>query len=151
MQQWATVPMNERQLKVLGRLLDGFEGKLTSSQWPSVAKCSPSTALRDINDPLARGVLRKTEGGGRSSGYALGEWSLQQQSENSVHPSVKVLPTQTHGCKHAGRHVCRVRACVYWGVVSACIHPEQATVRFVEVGADGFIRLLRFYTAGFAG
>ena len=70
--------MNERQLKVLGRLLDGFEGKLTSSKWAALTKCSPDTALRDINDLLARGVLRKTEGGGRSTGYALGEWPLQQ-------------------------------------------------------------------------
>ena len=66
--------MNERQLKVLGRLLDGFEGKRTSSQWAAVAKCSPDTALRDITDLLARGVLRKTVGGGRSTGYELDEW-----------------------------------------------------------------------------
>lgn len=72
-QRWATVPLNERQLKVLVRLLDGFEGKLTSSKWAAMAKCSPDTALRDINDLLARGVLRKTEGGGRSTGYALSE------------------------------------------------------------------------------
>ena len=70
--------MNERQLKVLGRLLDGFEGKLTSTKWAALTKCSAGTALRDINDLPARGVLRKTEGGGRSTGYALGEWPLQQ-------------------------------------------------------------------------
>ncbi len=77
-QRWATVPMNERQLKVLGRLLEGFEGKLTSSKWAALAKCSPDTALRDINDLLARGVLRKTEGGGRSTGYELGDGSPQR-------------------------------------------------------------------------
>lgn len=65
--------MNERQLKLLNRLLDGFEGKLTSSKWAAIAKCSPDTALRDINDLLARGVLRKSEAGGRSTSYELNE------------------------------------------------------------------------------
>ena len=74
-QRWATLPLNERQIKLLNRLLDGFDGKLTSSKWAAIAKCSPDTALRDINDLLARGVLRKTEGGGRSTGYELGELS----------------------------------------------------------------------------
>jgi len=72
-QRWATLPLNERQIKLLNRLLDGLDGKLTSSKWAAIAKCSPDTALRDINDLLARGVLRKTEGGGRSTGYELGE------------------------------------------------------------------------------
>lgn len=70
-QRWATLPLNERQIKLLNRLLDGFDGKLTSSKWAAIAKCSPDTALRDINDLLARGVLRKIEGGGRSTGYEL--------------------------------------------------------------------------------
>ena len=70
-QQWATTPMNERQLKLLNKLLDGFEGKLTSSKWAAIAKCSPDTALRDINDLLARGVLRKSDAGGRSTSYVL--------------------------------------------------------------------------------
>lgn len=70
-QRWAGLPLNERQIKLLNRLLDGFEGKLTSSKWAAIAKCSPDTALRDINELLARGVLRKTAGGGRSTGYEL--------------------------------------------------------------------------------
>ena len=70
-QRWAELPLNERQIKLLNRLLDGFDGKLTSSKWAAIAKCSPDTALRDINDLLARGVLRKTVGGGRSTGYEL--------------------------------------------------------------------------------
>ena len=74
-QRWATTPLNERQVKLLNRLLDGFEGKLTSSKWAAIAKCSPDTALRDINDLLARGVLRKTDAGGRSTGYELSELS----------------------------------------------------------------------------
>ena len=51
-------------MKLLNRLLDGFEGKLTSSKWAAIAKCSPDTALRDINDLIARGVLRKSEPAG---------------------------------------------------------------------------------------
>ena len=70
-QRWATTPLNERQVKLLNRLLDGFEGKLTSSKWAAIAKCSPDTALRDIADLLARGVLQKSDAGGRSTHYAL--------------------------------------------------------------------------------
>lgn len=71
--QWAEVPMNERQVKLLNKLLDGFEGKLTTSKWAAIAKCSTDTALRDITDLVARGVLRKTDAGGRSTGYELTE------------------------------------------------------------------------------
>jgi Fic family protein len=70
-QRWAGSPMNERQVKVLSRLLDGFEGKLTSSKWAAIGKCSPDTALRDITQLLELGVLRKSPGGGRSRGYEL--------------------------------------------------------------------------------
>lgn len=72
-QRWAATPLNERQVKVLNRLLDGFDGKLTSSKWAAISKCSADTALRDINGLLVRGVLRKTAGGGRSTGYELNE------------------------------------------------------------------------------
>ncbi|WP_028216407.1 Fic family protein [Paraburkholderia oxyphila] len=68
---WATAPFNERQAKLVNKLLDGFDGKLTSGKWAAIAKCSSDTALRDINDLLARGVLRKAEGGGRSTSYEL--------------------------------------------------------------------------------
>jgi Fic family protein len=70
-QRWAAMPLNERQVALLNRLLDGFEGKLTSSKWAAIAKCSPDTALRDINDLLARGVLQKSDAGGRSTSYVL--------------------------------------------------------------------------------
>lgn len=70
-QRWATTPLNARQVKLVNRLLDGFEGKLTSSKWAAIAKCSPDTALRDITDLLARGVLRKSDAGGRSTSYDL--------------------------------------------------------------------------------
>jgi len=72
-QRWASTPRNERQVKLLTRLLDGFEGKLTSSKWAAIAKCSSDTALRDINDLVERGVLRKTDAGGRSTSYELNE------------------------------------------------------------------------------
>ena len=70
-QRWAGTPLNERQVKLLNRLLDGFEGKLTSSKWAAIAKCSPDTALRDITQLLELGVLKKSPGGGRSTGYEL--------------------------------------------------------------------------------
>jgi len=70
-QRWATSPLNERQVKLLNRLLEDFNGKLTSSKWAAIAKCSPDTALRDITDLLARGVLRKASAGGRSTSYEL--------------------------------------------------------------------------------
>jgi Fic family protein len=69
--RWAQAPMNERQVSMLNRLLDGFEGKLTSSKWASIAKCSPDTGLRDITDLIERGVLQRTAGGGRSTGYEI--------------------------------------------------------------------------------
>ena len=53
------------------RVLDGFEGKLTTSKWARLAKCSTDTALRDIGDLVARGVLLKAEPGGRSTSYHL--------------------------------------------------------------------------------
>ncbi len=64
-------PFNERQRAVINRLFDGFEGKLTSSKWAKLAKCSQDTALRDIDDLVKRGVLLKEPGGGRSTSYAL--------------------------------------------------------------------------------
>jgi Fic family protein len=70
-QQYAGTPMNGRQVKLVERLLDGFDGKLTSSKWAAIAKCSPDTALRDINELMARGVLRKSASGGRSTSYEL--------------------------------------------------------------------------------
>ncbi|MGN3964937.1 Fic family protein [Burkholderia gladioli] len=73
-QRWAGTPLNERQVKLLNRLFDGFEGKLTSSKWAAIAKCSPDTALRDITQLLELGVLKKSPGGGRSTGYELAGW-----------------------------------------------------------------------------
>lgn len=70
-QRWAGVPLNERQAKLLNRLLEGFHGKITSSKWAAIAKCSPDTALRDINELIALGMVRKMVGGGRNTAYEL--------------------------------------------------------------------------------
>ena len=70
-QRWAGTPMNARQTLVLNKVLDGVDGKLTNAMWAAMGKCSSDTALRDINDLLARGVLGRLEGGGRSTGYVL--------------------------------------------------------------------------------
>ncbi|MHB8419753.1 MAG: Fic family protein [Myxococcales bacterium] len=63
--------LSDRQRKVLNRLLDGFEGKLTSTKWAALTKVSQDTATRDINDLVSRGILTKEAGGGRSTSYAL--------------------------------------------------------------------------------
>ncbi|WP_342724001.1 Fic family protein [Bradyrhizobium sp. B097] len=67
----ATAAINERQRDMLNRLLDGFEGKLTSSRWATIEKCSPDTALRDIQGLVDQGILAKDQGGGRSTSYSL--------------------------------------------------------------------------------
>jgi len=69
----AGVSFNDRQRNVLNRLLDGFEGKLTSSKWAKLTKSSQDTALRDIDDLLKRGVLKRDPQGGRSTSYSLAE------------------------------------------------------------------------------
>jgi len=67
----ARTVLNPRQVKVLNLLLDGFEGKLNTSKWAKLTKCSPDTALRDIHDLEGKAILRKGEGGGRSTHYVL--------------------------------------------------------------------------------
>lgn len=69
--QHARTIFNERQKKLINKLLDGFQGKLTSSKWAKIAKCSKYTAIRDINDLLSKDVLKKEEAGGRSTSYQL--------------------------------------------------------------------------------
>jgi Fic family protein len=65
---------NDRQKMMLNKLLDGFEGKLTSSKWAKIAKCSSDTAVRDMNDLLTRGVLMREPEGGRSTSYLLSDY-----------------------------------------------------------------------------
>ena len=63
--------INDRQRKLLNRLMDDFEGKLTSSKWAKIAKCSKDSAVRDINDLIEKGILQKELAGGRSTNYEL--------------------------------------------------------------------------------
>lgn len=70
--EWfSTKTINERQRLILNKLLDGFDGKLTSSKWAKIAKCSQDTALRDIQQLVEQKILVKEESGGRSTNYAL--------------------------------------------------------------------------------
>ncbi|MQY24290.1 Fic family protein [Nocardia macrotermitis] len=72
-QQRRQFALNERQHTMLNRLLDGFNGKLTTRKWAIITKCSPDTALRDINELIDLGVLRRSESAGRSTSYELTE------------------------------------------------------------------------------
>lgn len=78
---YAHTPLNDRQRLMLNKLLDRFEGKLTSSKWATIAKCSQDTALRDLLDLVERGVLAKDPGGGRSTSYSL--------ASSDGHPNLK--------------------------------------------------------------
>jgi len=64
-------PVNDRQRAILNRLLDGFEGKLTTTKWAKLTKSSQDTAHRDITDLVEKGILVRSEEGGRSTSYAL--------------------------------------------------------------------------------
>lgn len=69
----STTILNDRQHKIINRLLDGFDGKLTTSKWGKINKCSPDTALRDIQDLIQKDILQKEASGGRSTSYELKE------------------------------------------------------------------------------
>ena len=71
--RFADTPLNERQRKVLNRVLNGFEGKVTSSKYAKLAKTSQDTAGRDISDLVKKGLLHRDEAGGRSTSYSLAE------------------------------------------------------------------------------
>ena len=66
-------PVNERQRRVVNKLLDGFEGFLTTSKYARIARCSTDTALRDIGDLVERGVLVRNAAGGRSTSYRVAD------------------------------------------------------------------------------
>ena len=63
--------LNERQRRMINKMLDGFDGKLTSSKWATITKASQDTALRDIQDLVGQGVLEREAGGGGSVSYTL--------------------------------------------------------------------------------
>lgn len=66
--------LNSRQRLMINRLLDGFDGKLKTSKWAKITKCSTDTALRDIKDLMEKQILRQEEAGGRSTNYELVDW-----------------------------------------------------------------------------
>ena len=76
----AGLALSGRQRRVLNRLLDGFEGKLTTSKWAKLAKCSQDTALRDITFLVDRGLLSRNPGGGRSTSYDLAAPDAQESA-----------------------------------------------------------------------
>ena len=71
--RFAQESLSPRQIKVMNKYLDGFKGKLTSSKWAKIAKCSQDTASRDIHDLIKRGALKRDAAGGRSTSYSLVE------------------------------------------------------------------------------
>jgi Fic family protein len=75
--QLRDVPINPRQRLMLNRLLDGFGGKLTTSKWAKLVKCSHDTALRDVQDLVALGVLTRNPEGGRSTSYSLAKTAFE--------------------------------------------------------------------------
>lgn len=70
-QKNASYTLNERQIKIINRLWDGFEGKLNTSKWAKITKSSTATAFRDIQDLVEKGILRQTEESGRSTNYEI--------------------------------------------------------------------------------
>ena len=81
---WSGLPLNDRQKLILNKLLDGFDGKLTSTKWARIAKCSQDTASRDITDLISRGLLIKDSGGGRSTSYSLVEIKLSSDDKHTL-------------------------------------------------------------------
>ena len=67
----ANQTFSERQRKLINRLLDGFEGNMTSSRWANIGKCSQDSAARDIQDLIKMKIIKKNQGGGRSTSYSL--------------------------------------------------------------------------------
>lgn len=70
-ERFAKSPFNQRQIKILNKLLDGFEGKLSTSKWAKITKCSQDTADHDILNLIKQKVLQKDAGGGRSTSYSI--------------------------------------------------------------------------------
>ena len=71
--EFLSIPVHERQRLVINRMLNGFEGFLSTSKYAKLAKCSTDTALRDIRELLQRGILVQNSSGGRSTSYRLGD------------------------------------------------------------------------------
>jgi Fic family protein len=99
-ESWMNITLNDRQRLMLNKLLDGFEGKLTSSKWATIAKCSQDTATRDIDDLIEKGVLKKDSAGGRSTSYFL-------ETPDEPHRGPKIddeIANEAQKPHHRGRH-----------------------------------------------
>lgn len=83
-QEWAGATLNPRQSTMINKLLDGFNGNLTSNKWAIINKCSPDTALRDITDLINHGIFIKADAGGRSTHYQLKPTYRIQRYEEST-------------------------------------------------------------------
>jgi len=70
-EQFRNAIMNQRQISIMDRLIEGFEGKLTTAKWAKLNKCSHDTALRDIDDLIDKGILQRSSEGGRSTSYEM--------------------------------------------------------------------------------
>lgn len=70
-QKNSPISLNDRQKRMLNKILDGFDGHLTSDKWAKISKCSKDTAIRDLNDLLSKNILQKDEAGGRSTRYRM--------------------------------------------------------------------------------
>lgn len=77
--------LNKRQQTMLNKLLDGFDGKLTTSKWGKICKCSQDTALRDIQDLMKKGIIQKEKSGGRSTNYELKMPSANNGNRSTTH------------------------------------------------------------------
>lgn len=93
---------NERQKKMLNKLLEGFEGKLTTSKWAKICKCSHDTALRDINDLIKKEILAKVPGGGRSTAYFLKPFGNYSSSRSDLSQNRKAILKQKLSNKRKG-------------------------------------------------
>jgi len=89
-QFWAmnvAIPFSDRQRKVLSKLLDGFDGHLTSKKWCAICGCSVDTAQRDINDLIAHGLLIRNPGGSKSTSYAF-NWPSSDRALMAKHNTI---------------------------------------------------------------
>lgn len=73
---------SERQRKVLSKLLEGFDGAMTTRKWAAICGCSPDTAQRDINDLIGRGLLVRSPGGSRNTSYSF-NWLARSEGNQS--------------------------------------------------------------------
>jgi Fic family protein len=119
-ERFAQQPLNARQVEVLNRLLDGFEGKLTTSKWAKLAKCSQDTAYRDILDLIERGALRKDPGGvrlGATATATIGQWRSIGPITGSIGPTVRHSRLEDRycgACSRPGSRRIPDSACPLW-------------------------------------